>query len=322
LPGKAETVLILGGTREAAALAAELVAAHPDWRVITSLAGRTKEPKPVAGEVRIGGFGGAEGGGDGADDCHAPDDHGLKRKAGLVQNQRPFYIYVASCLLVVIFDDYWIMMVTYGPYSRGCLCLRRTRSKRQEVSFVDRRNMKSSFWGNFYRLFGLHIRANRADAESEERRLLVAEHLKPGNKRPRKVTYDEIMADLATGMPGRFLDRKVQAFMSGDLWPPISMSETFDKVEASGLDNAWTTSVQGGTRLLMISHPDIYQSMRLEFAPFRASFSVDGVEYSVRSRSSAMSVMMVHFAAGRIRFQNKDGNADVGEHVSVILQSL
>jgi precorrin-6A/cobalt-precorrin-6A reductase len=61
LPGKAETVLILGGTKEAAALAAELVAAHPDWRVITSLAGRTKEPKPVAGEVRIGGFGGVEG---------------------------------------------------------------------------------------------------------------------------------------------------------------------------------------------------------------------------------------------------------------------
>jgi precorrin-6A/cobalt-precorrin-6A reductase len=61
LPGKAETVLILGGTKEAAALAAKLVAAHPDWRVITSLAGRTKEPKPVSGEVRTGGFGGAEG---------------------------------------------------------------------------------------------------------------------------------------------------------------------------------------------------------------------------------------------------------------------
>ena len=61
MPGEAETALILGGTKEAAALAAELVAAHPDWRVITSLAGRTKEPKPVAGEVRIGGFGGAQG---------------------------------------------------------------------------------------------------------------------------------------------------------------------------------------------------------------------------------------------------------------------
>jgi precorrin-6A/cobalt-precorrin-6A reductase len=58
---KAETVLILGGTKEAAALAAELVAAHPNWRIISSLAGRTKEPKPVAGEVRIGGFGGPEG---------------------------------------------------------------------------------------------------------------------------------------------------------------------------------------------------------------------------------------------------------------------
>jgi precorrin-6A/cobalt-precorrin-6A reductase len=61
LPGKAETILILGGTKEAVALAAELVSAHPDWRVITSLAGRTKEPKPVAGEVRIGGFGGGQG---------------------------------------------------------------------------------------------------------------------------------------------------------------------------------------------------------------------------------------------------------------------
>jgi precorrin-6A/cobalt-precorrin-6A reductase len=61
LPAKAETILILGGTKEAAALAAELVEKHPDWRVITSLAGRTKEPKPLAGEVRTGGFGGAEG---------------------------------------------------------------------------------------------------------------------------------------------------------------------------------------------------------------------------------------------------------------------
>lgn len=61
MPEKAETILILGGTKEAAALAAELVSAHPHWRIITSLAGRTKEPKPLAGEVRIGGFGGAEG---------------------------------------------------------------------------------------------------------------------------------------------------------------------------------------------------------------------------------------------------------------------
>jgi len=58
---QSETILILGGTREAADLAKELVAAKPEARIITSLAGRTKEPAPLAGEVRIGGFGGIEG---------------------------------------------------------------------------------------------------------------------------------------------------------------------------------------------------------------------------------------------------------------------
>lgn len=56
-----DTILILGGTREAAELARDLVATHPDARVITSLAGRTKEPAPLAGEVRTGGFGGVAG---------------------------------------------------------------------------------------------------------------------------------------------------------------------------------------------------------------------------------------------------------------------
>jgi len=56
-----ETILVLGGTREAADLAKELVAAKPEARIITSLAGRTKEPAPLAGEVRTGGFGGIEG---------------------------------------------------------------------------------------------------------------------------------------------------------------------------------------------------------------------------------------------------------------------
>ncbi|WP_306120507.1 MULTISPECIES: cobalt-precorrin-6A reductase [unclassified Roseitalea] len=55
------TVLILGGTREAAALAETLTRTHPRSRVITALAGRTREPRPLAGETRIGGFGGAEG---------------------------------------------------------------------------------------------------------------------------------------------------------------------------------------------------------------------------------------------------------------------
>lgn len=53
-------VLILGGTAEAYALAERLVAAG-EVTVITSLAGRTAEPVLPPGEVRIGGFGGAEG---------------------------------------------------------------------------------------------------------------------------------------------------------------------------------------------------------------------------------------------------------------------
>jgi len=52
-------ILILGGTKEAGALAAQLVEDGHD--VTSSLAGRTKEPKPLAGKVRIGGFGGADG---------------------------------------------------------------------------------------------------------------------------------------------------------------------------------------------------------------------------------------------------------------------
>lgn len=53
-------VLILGGTAEAAALAEQLVACG-DVTVVTSLAGRTTSPVLPPGEVRIGGFGGAEG---------------------------------------------------------------------------------------------------------------------------------------------------------------------------------------------------------------------------------------------------------------------
>ncbi|MFI0512144.1 cobalt-precorrin-6A reductase [Streptomyces sp. WSLK1-5] len=53
-------ILILGGTTEARALAAAL-ASRPGVRVTTSLAGRVTRPGAVAGEVRIGGFGGEEG---------------------------------------------------------------------------------------------------------------------------------------------------------------------------------------------------------------------------------------------------------------------
>lgn len=52
-------ILILGGTGEARALAAGLVARGTD--VISSLAGRVREPRLPAGQVRIGGFGGADG---------------------------------------------------------------------------------------------------------------------------------------------------------------------------------------------------------------------------------------------------------------------
>jgi precorrin-6A/cobalt-precorrin-6A reductase len=52
-------VLILGGTGEARELAAELVAAGVD--VLSSLAGRVRQPRLPDGPVRIGGFGGAEG---------------------------------------------------------------------------------------------------------------------------------------------------------------------------------------------------------------------------------------------------------------------
>jgi precorrin-6A/cobalt-precorrin-6A reductase len=55
----ANTVLILGGTAEARALAKDLVS--DGRRVITSLAGRVKDPALPVGDVRIGGFGGIDG---------------------------------------------------------------------------------------------------------------------------------------------------------------------------------------------------------------------------------------------------------------------
>jgi precorrin-6A/cobalt-precorrin-6A reductase len=51
-------LLILGGTTEAASLAAAAARQMGELRVITSLAGRTTAPAKLAGEVRTGGFGG------------------------------------------------------------------------------------------------------------------------------------------------------------------------------------------------------------------------------------------------------------------------
>lgn len=55
------TLLILGGTADARALAAGVRARRPAIRVVTSLAGRTAAPSLPEGEVVIGGFGGAAG---------------------------------------------------------------------------------------------------------------------------------------------------------------------------------------------------------------------------------------------------------------------
>lgn len=55
------TVLILGGTAEAAALARRLVDGGGGTRIVSSLAGRTASPRLPPGEVRTGGFGGAAG---------------------------------------------------------------------------------------------------------------------------------------------------------------------------------------------------------------------------------------------------------------------
>ena len=52
-------ILILGGTGEARELAAILVAAGTD--VVSSLAGRVRDPRLPDGPVRVGGFGGADG---------------------------------------------------------------------------------------------------------------------------------------------------------------------------------------------------------------------------------------------------------------------
>ncbi|KAA5605245.1 cobalt-precorrin-6A reductase [Roseospira marina] len=53
-------ILVLGGTTEGYALAEALVAADR-WDPVSSLAGRTATPRPPAGTLRVGGFGGPEG---------------------------------------------------------------------------------------------------------------------------------------------------------------------------------------------------------------------------------------------------------------------
>ena len=59
-PGDSPRVLILGGTSDASQLA-ERLADTPNLTVISSLAGRVNDPRLPAGQVRVGGFGGASG---------------------------------------------------------------------------------------------------------------------------------------------------------------------------------------------------------------------------------------------------------------------
>ena len=53
-------MLLLGGTREARELA-EALSDDGRWKVISSLAGRTRDPEAVPSEIRVGGFGGMDG---------------------------------------------------------------------------------------------------------------------------------------------------------------------------------------------------------------------------------------------------------------------
>ncbi|MGV1903278.1 hypothetical protein ACQZ6V_23650 [Agrobacterium sp. 22-3674b3] len=176
----------------------------------------------------------------------------------------------------------------------------------------------ATFKGNILRSFGKHRKANEADAEGEERRLLAAEHRKPENRRPRKVTYHEIMEELATGQPGRFLDRKIQSLIASDMWPPQSFAETFDRVRESGQDNAWTTSLPGIEKLIMVGYPQVYLTINIQFGPARATFALDGIRYKVQGKTPVMALMAVHLTCTRIRHPADDGTTGLGPHVEVL----
>ncbi|QFY59711.1 hypothetical protein FZ934_04240 [Rhizobium grahamii] len=180
--------------------------------------------------------------------------------------------------------------------------------------------MKRSLKGRLYRSFGWHAWANQADEDAEEGRLLIEEHRKqPIHKPTRKISYAEIMSDLATGKPGRFLDRKVQALISSELWPPTSLNETYDQIKERGVDNAWTTSVRGVEHLLMVAHPSVFSTIRLEFSPHRATFAVDGSRYQVKGQSAAMAMMGVHIAMNCLRYEAAEEIVSIREWITPIV---
>lgn len=57
---KKRKILLIGGTEEAIQLN-HMLAGRADVELVTSLAGRTRHPAPLAGEILTGGFGGVEG---------------------------------------------------------------------------------------------------------------------------------------------------------------------------------------------------------------------------------------------------------------------
>src|SRR6266853_2047822 len=82
----AATVLILGGTAEARELAGRL-AGLDGLRTVSSLAGRVRDPAMPAGEVRIGGFGGADG---------LADWLRLHHAAGVIDATHPFALRISA----------------------------------------------------------------------------------------------------------------------------------------------------------------------------------------------------------------------------------
>ncbi len=61
MPNRRERILILGGTAEAGEIARRIARERPDAEIVTSLAGRLRGRPDLPGELRVGGFGGADG---------------------------------------------------------------------------------------------------------------------------------------------------------------------------------------------------------------------------------------------------------------------
>ncbi|MBB4483210.1 hypothetical protein GGE46_005831 [Rhizobium etli] len=68
----------------------------------------------------------------------------------------------------------------------------------------------------------------------------------------------------------------------------------------------------------MVSHPDVYHTISLQFGPARATFALDGVRYQVQCKSAAMALMAVHVTANHLRYPADDGTTGLGPRVQVL----